>query len=202
MLNMQGRLAVVVGGGGVGLRKVHSLLETGADVKLVTDELPDDAPGLKQRGVIVIHKPYCAEFLEGALLVFACTDDRALNAQIAQDAQWVGAIANVADQPEDCDFYLPAVHGDGEVVLAVGTGGAAPALAGQLRDRLAAALPDRIGEFAAALGELRTVLKQRCPQGKRRMEIMKQLSDPASYDAFLSGGEAALREKLAALIGA
>lgn len=200
MMDMRNRLAVVVGAGPVGLRKVHSLLEAGAQVKLVADQLPDHADQLSQAGVTIIHKPYCAEFLDGAILVFACTDDRAVNAQIAQDARWAGAIVNAADQPEDCDFFLPAVVKDGDVIVAVGTGGSSPGLAGAIRDRLAAALPPQIGAFAALLDQIRLELKTQVPDLARRGRIMKDLSSPATYDAFIARGENALRDRLSVLL--
>ena len=197
MLNMDGKLAVVVGGGPVGLRKVHALLEAGAEVKLVTEELPAEAKSLRSAGVLIIHKAYCPEHLEGATLVFACTDDRGVNAQIAQDSQWVGALVNTADQPEDCDFYMPATIQDGDVTVAVGTGGASPGLAGFLRDRLSAALPPRVGDFANALSQLRAELRDRCGDVAARAEIMKRLSSQSGYEAFLAGGV----NKLRSLIG-
>ncbi len=200
MLDLQGRLAVVVGGGAVGVRKVAALLDAGAQVKLVDQSMSPQARKLESRGVLPIEKPYCAEFLDGASVVFACTDDRALNAQVAQDAHWAGALVNAADQPENCDFFLPAVHSDGDVVVAVGTGGAAPALARQLRDRLAAVLPPRIGEFASAIETLRQEIKQSVPTITRRQEILTALTGPKGYEEFIEGGELALRQMLGRLV--
>ncbi|MCL2700554.1 MAG: bifunctional precorrin-2 dehydrogenase/sirohydrochlorin ferrochelatase [Phycisphaerae bacterium] len=193
LLDLHGKLVVIVGAGDVGLRKAHALLDAGAEVKLVAESVPPEAQALRDVGVLVIQKPYCPEHLEGATLVFACTDDRALNAQIASDAQWVGALVNVADQPAECDFTMPAVANDGEVVIAVGTGGAAPALAGRLRDQLAAALPPRVGEFTAALAILRDELKPSLPRTEDRTARMRRLASRDAYEAFLQGGIEALR---------
>ena len=54
---------------------------------------------------------------------------------------------------------MPAVTGDGDVVVAIGTGGAAPALAGRLKHLCADALPERIGEFAELLLSMRDKVK-------------------------------------------
>jgi len=191
MLKIVGRRAVVVGGGEVGLRKVRSLLRAGAKVKLIADEITGEA----DLGDVQLHRgPYTASLLAGAMLVLACTDNRALNGQVAADARSLGALVNVADEPADCDFFLPAVTRDGDVVVAVGTGGTCPALAANLKRRAAAAMPADIGRFAALLGEMREELKSIVPEPTRRGEINKQLASQQSYQAFLAGGGEALRK--------
>ena len=189
MLKVRGRPAVVVGGGEVGVRKARSLRRAGAEVKLICQGAAPAVP----EGVEVISSSYRPELLKGALLVFACTDDPRRNAAIAADARRLGALVNVADQAEDCDFFLPAAASDGEVIVAVGTGGAAPALAARLRDAMARSLPDRVGEFAALLGELRETLKTDLPDPARRGKINRRLAEDAAYQAFLRGGPQAVR---------
>jgi len=196
MLNMQGRRAVVVGGGQVGLRKAQALVNAGADVTLVAERLDNAAA---TQGMRVVRARYAPELLDGAALVMACTDAREVNTQIADDARQRGALVNAADQPEDCDFFLPACVRDGEVVVAIGTGGSAPALAGEIRDVLAAALPEGTGAFAAALANLRDELRAKVHDSRPRHEIMKQLCSRASFDEFRRRGPAALRELLGKL---
>ena len=84
------------------------------------------------------------------------------------------------------------------MVIAVGTGGAAPALSHVLRERIAAELPSDLGAFAAALGELRRELRRREPDGRRRMALATRLAGPDGYDAFARGGPAGLRALLEA----
>lgn len=194
MLDIRSRRAVVIGGGPVGARKAASLLAAGAAVTLV------DPAAAAVEGATILRESYRPQHLAGASLVFACTDDRATNARIAADARAAGALVNAADQPEDCDFYLPAVVADGEVVVAIGTGGAAPALAAQLKRTVAASLPPRIGEFAAAIADLRDELKNRVAEVPRRMDLMKRLIDGDAYALFIAGGAAAVRQRLDELI--
>ena len=196
MLILAGRRAVVVGGGSVGLRKVDALAGAGADVTLVTTELIAEPPA----GVTVLRRPYTSDAVVGACLVFACTDDEALNARIANDARAAGALVNAVDQPDDCDFYVPAVVSDGDVVVAIGTGGASPGLAGNLKRRLAAAMGPGIGQFAAVLRDLRSQLRDAESDLARRGEIMKELSSDAMYDLFQTGGAEALGARLAELL--
>ena len=134
------------------------------------------------------------------MLVFACTEDRALNSRIAQDARRIGALVNAADQPADCDFHLPSVASRDDVVLAVGTGGASPSLAACLRKRLEAALPEKIGPFNALIGQIRQELRCIVQDEPRRGEIMKQLSGEDVYLAFAAEGDNAVRVRLRQLL--
>jgi siroheme synthase-like protein len=128
--------------------------------------------------------------------VIACTDDRPLNARVADDARAAGALVNVADDPPLCDFYMPAVVRDGDVIVAIGTGGSCPGLAGMLRERLGPALPPRVGEFAAALADLRAENRDQVGNPERRMSLIKGLADQRGYEAFCRGGLDALRDML------
>ncbi len=205
MLNVHGRLAVVVGAGDVGLRKVRSLLEAGAKVRLVAGVGGNPQSAIRNpqsdqpNGLDVIRQNYRKEHVAGAVLVFACTDDRQVNARIAADARAAGALVNAVDQPNDCDFLMPSTASDGDVMLAVGTGGAAPALAAWLRRRIAEALPERIGEFAAALAELREAAATSLPDAQERMAAMKALASEDSYREFLKTGIEGLRVRAAGL---
>ncbi len=198
MLDLRGKLAVVVGAGPVGLRKVEGLAEVGARVLLVARSAPAKA---LPDGVEVRVEPYRADTLAGATLVFACTDQPQLNTRIAADAHAVGAMVNVADVPDECDFYAASVVRDGDVVLAIGSGGASPGLAAWLRQKVAGALPRRIGEFAAVLESLRAHVRAALPDDSReRMRLMKQLVSDDTYQEFLAAGPQAVRDRFHRLL--
>jgi siroheme synthase-like protein len=193
MLDLRGRPAVVVGAGAVGVRKAHALLLAGAKVRIIDPQIneADDLSGME-----VLRRPYASDLLGEARFVFACTDDAALNTRIARDARAGGALVNVADTPAECDFYLPAAIWDGDVVVAIGSGGSAPAMSAWLKRRIAAGLPQRLGDFAAAIEQLRSELRADVRDGPRRMDIMKRLVCDRAYEEFLRGGVEALRAEL------
>jgi cobalt-precorrin 5A hydrolase/precorrin-3B C17-methyltransferase len=138
LTQMQGVLVVVVGGGKVAQRKIVGLLAAGAQVRVISPVL---APGLaawQQAGEIEwIARPYQAGDLQGAYLAFAATDQRAVNAQVAQEASQRRILCNVADAPQEGSFHLPAVHRQAGMVIAVGSGGTEPARSKRLRDQIA-----------------------------------------------------------------
>ncbi len=196
MLRLEGSLAVVVGCGGVGMRKVRELLDAGAAVRLVCG---DDDPGTAD-GAELIREPYRPAFLDGAAVVFACTDDSTLNSRIAEDARSAGALANAVDQPDDCDFFSPAVLRDGDMVVAVGSGNAAPGLAGSVKRYIGDTLPAGLGEFAALLREFREELKGSIADPSRRMAVMRDSATWDMFGTYRRGGRNAVRGALDALL--
>lgn len=136
VIEMAGRLAVVVGGGVVGRRKVDGLRAAGARVRLISrDPLP---PSCWTAGVELHLRPFHPEDLDGAVLAFAATGVAAVDQAVLAAARARGILASLAAAPELGDFTLPATLRRGELLLAVATGGRAPALAGVVRDRLGA----------------------------------------------------------------
>jgi siroheme synthase-like protein len=149
MLRLAGVPVLVVGGGEVAARKVAGLRASGA---LVTVVAPDVVPALREDTAVEVRaRPYERGDVAGHRLVVTATDDPAVNQAVFDDAERAGIWVNSADDPLRCSFILPAVTRRGPVTVAVGTGGTSPALAGWLRDRLAAALPGCTEELARRL---------------------------------------------------
>ncbi len=143
LTNLRGALVVVVGGGAVGERKLRGLLAVGAAVRLISPAATPALRALADSGAITWHaRPYQPGDLDGARLVFAATDQRAVNAQVADDAAALALLCNVADDPLAGDFHLPAVYREPGLLVAVSTAGASPARAKRLRDQIAAWLAD------------------------------------------------------------
>lgn len=150
LTNLGGAPVVVIGGGQVAARKVAGLLAAQAAVTVISPTLAPDLALLAAGAQIGwFERPYAAGDLDGARLVFAATNVRAVNAQVADDAAQRGILCNVADAPGEGTFHLPAVHRQAEVVIAVGTSGTAPGRARQLRDRIAGWLAVELATHAS-----------------------------------------------------
>ena len=146
MLNLAGRVVVVVGGGAVGQRKAAAAREAGAVVRVI-----DPKPaGAEEPGVEWVADVYRATHLVGAGLVFACGPPD-VNAQVVADATARGIWVNSATSPSEGDFVLPAAARRGGITLAVSTGGASPALARRIRDKLEAEIDPALVEWVALL---------------------------------------------------
>jgi siroheme synthase-like protein len=146
--DLEGREVLVIGAGAVGARRAAQLLEAGAEVHVISTALLAELP----EGLTTIEeRPYRTGDLAGRFLAVSATADDAANDLIVAEAEAERCWLNVVDDPERSSFHFTALARFGEVVLSVSTGGASPALAQELRDRAAAALPPSTAAAATAL---------------------------------------------------
>lgn len=136
-LNLQGRRCVIIGGGGVAEGKIARLLESGAEIRIIS---PDATPGIQrmaeQGAVHWEQRPYRPGDLAGAFLAIAATNLREVNRRIFAEAESRGVMLNAVDDPPNCSFIAPSIVQRGPVTVAISTGGASPALARKLRESL------------------------------------------------------------------
>ncbi|MCL6548240.1 MAG: bifunctional precorrin-2 dehydrogenase/sirohydrochlorin ferrochelatase [Alicyclobacillus sp.] len=161
-LDVRGRLCVVIGGGRVAERKVKGLLESGARVRVVSPELTPALADCAVRGQLEwVARAYQPGDVEGAWLVFAATDDPAVNRQVQADAERAERWVNVADNLALCSFQVPARVRRGPLLVAISTSGTDPAGARRLRQLLEEHLDTGSGSFAE---EARRVARGRSPE--------------------------------------
>jgi precorrin-2 dehydrogenase/sirohydrochlorin ferrochelatase len=169
-LDLQGRPVLVVGGGVVAERKAESLLAAGAVVHLVA---PDVTPSLATLTIRIQQRKFVEADLDGMVLVISATDDRAAQEQIAAAARARNIPINTVDQPDLCDFIVPAIVRKGDVVLAISTSGRSPALAAALRARLERVITEDVARAARILGEVRNEVHSRFRDPDRRKQIFE-----------------------------
>jgi len=157
-LDLRGRRCVVVGGGQVAERKVEALVEAAAKVTIVS---PDLTPALrrlvKKRRVSYLPRRYCKGDLKGYFLAYGATDDSRTHRLMAGEAEKEDVLINVVDRPALCHFIAPAIVRRGDLILAISTSGASPALAKKLRQELEQTFGR---EYAEALRFLRSLRKK------------------------------------------
>lgn len=157
-LELSGRRCVVTGGGREAEGKARALIEADAEVVLIAPRVSDGALELVRRGELThVPRRYRRGDLAGAFLVIAADSDRAVRAEVFAEADAERVLCNAVDDVEHCHFAVPSIVRRGELLLAVSTGGRAPALAKRLRRRLTEqfgwqweALVDILGEVRAA----------------------------------------------------
>lgn len=180
---------VVIGGGAVAVRKAQALSAAGARLVVVADKVNDALTALCARtDAELIKSKYSKAYLAGAVLAVAATNKPELNRRIYKDCQELEILCNVVDEPELCDFFVPAVVKRGDLQIAVGTEGDCPAYAGHLRKKLEQTFTERHGEFVAELEILRKRIIKEMPDPADRKAILGQLVDDKSFEYFLQNG--------------
>lgn len=161
-VEMRARPCLVIGGGAVAERKVEGLLAVGASVTVVSPRLTPRLGSLVTEGRIGhIGREYGPGDLAGYELAFVATDDGAVNAAVRREGRERGVWVNAADDPAHCDFILPSVLRRGDLVVAVATGGASPALSRAIREELEAYFTEEYAVLVRIVGEVRRELRQR-----------------------------------------
>jgi precorrin-2 dehydrogenase/sirohydrochlorin ferrochelatase len=189
-LKMEGRRAVVIGAGTVALRKVQVLLETGAHLIVIAERIDPAIEVLcrKNENAQLIKSPYSREYLAGATLAIAATNNHQLNKQIYRDCQNVNVLCNVVDAPDLCDFFAPAVLQRGDLQIAISTNGICPSYSAHIRKKLEEIFTDKHALFLAELECLRAKVIGEVPEEADRKALMGKLTDDDSLHIFMTNG--------------
>lgn len=172
-LKLGGRRVVVVGGGPMAAAKLDGLLSAGA---LVTVVAPEISGACERPGVTLHRRAFEADDLEGAWWVVAAAPPE-VNRQVQVAAEPRRVFVNAVDDPAHASAYLGSVVRRDDVVVAISTGGRAPALAGLLREALEAWLPYDLDRWMAAADEARRAWKQHGVQMEhRRPQLLETLN--------------------------
>ena len=132
MLSIEGRQAVVIGGGRVASRKIRSLLQAGAHVRVVSPRLD---PVIDVSQIEWVRRGYERRDLDGAYIVIACTDNRALNDRISNETSDMQLVNDVSN-PARSDFMNVAVIAQSDVLIGISTYGHSPRKASVIKKRI------------------------------------------------------------------
>lgn len=167
-LNLEQCETLVVGGGTIALRKVQSLLEAGACVRVVS---PESTPGIRRLAhtgkIQLIVRPYRTTDIRNARLVIGATDSSDVNAKIFADCELKGILVNIVDDPAHCRFIVPGTFTRGPVRVAIATGGGAPGVTPMLRKRLEKVILPQHGWLVEQLTKRRPRIRKLTPDIKK-----------------------------------
>ena len=186
-LDVKDRCCLVAGGGAVGTRKALGLARAGARVVVVSLGFSDELLNTSLSAITLKEKEFEDSDLDGMSLAFAATDNMQLNAGIRQAAQKKNILCNIADGRDKGDFILPAVVDRGDLLFAVSTCGASPALSRRLRMSLEAQFGTEYGILAALLGRIRAILLEQGHDPKGHRKIFRALLDADLPEKIAAG---------------
>lgn len=172
-LKLKNKQVVVIGGGQVAERKILTLLERGAKIKVISPELTHKLRDLANEGKFLWEKrEYQRGDLEGAFLVIGATNNPNVQEAIFNEAEERGIPCNIVDKPDFCSFIVPSLLERGDLTLAISTGGASPAVARRLRERLENILGEEYALYLYLMRKIREeILKSALPQEEKEKKL-------------------------------
>jgi uroporphyrin-III C-methyltransferase / precorrin-2 dehydrogenase / sirohydrochlorin ferrochelatase len=199
-LDLKAGPILLVGGGELARAKLRLLLAASARIRWFTTAGDHDVRGLEAADAARIElargDPLVAD-LRGVIAVL-CAGAGDIGVAMSARAKAVGLPVNVMDDLSHSTFIFPAIVDRGDVVVAVGTGGASPVVARRVRERIEAALPARIGDLATFIGRWRKQVHGRIPEFPLRRRFWERVVDGPIGALVLAGrsdeAEAALKD--------
>jgi siroheme synthase-like protein len=162
-LKLENFRVLIVGGGKVGLEKVLAILNNSPNTRitLVATHVSDEIKSFVKdhANVKIYQRSFVETDLENIDFVISAVNNKDTSLHIKQLAQQKGLLTNVADTPEQCDFYLGSIVNKGNVKIAISTNGKSPTLAKRLRETLDESLPIEINDAVDNLVQIRKYLE-------------------------------------------
>ena len=191
-LDLDTASVIVAGGGEAALAKLRLLLKTRARITIFADTAHPEIAALAAEGrIALVARPMARGDAQGARLVYGAAEDATEDARVAGIARAEGALVNIVDDLHGSDFITPAIVDRDPVVVAIGTEGAAPVLARNLKAELEERLPASLG-LLARVGKAFRQAAEALPMGRRRRDFWAEYYDATGPQALARGGEAAL----------
>ncbi|SDY77718.1 hydroxymethylbilane synthase [Tindallia californiensis] len=176
MMQLNKKKCVVIGGGIVAERKVTALLESKAEVTVISPEITEKIQKSYEKGSLKWEKRgYRSGDFDKIPFAFIAVGDENVNKRCRQEANKTNTLLNIADQPDQCDFMLPAVLRQGDLLLTVCTSGKSPMLAKKIKQDLMQTYGKSYSIVLDTLGEIRQDAFLQIANQKNRQEIFRQL---------------------------
>jgi uroporphyrin-III C-methyltransferase/precorrin-2 dehydrogenase/sirohydrochlorin ferrochelatase len=199
-LDLQAGPVLLIGAGELARAKLRLLAAAGARIRWYATDGNHDISGLEPADAARIElaqgDPLAADLT--GLIAILCAGAGDIGPAMSARAKAVGVPVNVMDDLSHSTFIFPAIVDRGDVVVAIGTGGASPVVARRLRERIEAVLPARIGDLASFIGRWRKLIHNRIPEFALRRRFWERVVDGPIGALVLAGrsdqAEAALKD--------
>lgn len=178
MIKAGGLRCVVIGGGPVAERKTLQLLKSGADIKLISPSVTGPLNQAAREGSLIwYNRTFMEGDLQGASLVYTTTDQALVNEQVAKEAGQLGIPVNISGPGLGGTFISPSVVRRGDLIIAVSTSGAGPAVSARISREIDQSYGNEYETYIDFLSEIRSVVKSTVHDGVRRRELLKAAAE-------------------------
>lgn len=176
MLNIEGKLVSVVGGGEIAFRKVKTLLECKATVRVISPNFSEVFRHLSEK-IELVEDYYREELIKGSFIVIGATSSKEVNLSIADYCRKKNILCSLTDNAELSDFIVPSSVRRGSLVISVSTEGKSPALSSKIRKELEEKYSEDYELYVEILGEIRELLKAKCSDINLRRKVLRGVLD-------------------------
>ncbi|MDP3041344.1 MAG: bifunctional precorrin-2 dehydrogenase/sirohydrochlorin ferrochelatase [Candidatus Omnitrophota bacterium] len=184
-LALENKKCVVFGAGIVALRKVNRLLECGARVSVIAEEIVPELKKLfEEKKIVFKNKRFDLKDLARAFLVVAATDNRKLNARVCDYCLKRNILVNVVDSPSECNFILPSVLRRGSLSISVSTDGVSPALAKKIRRDIQQRFGFEYAKLLRLMQKIRPEALKKIKNPRARNLLFKKIFQPKILGFF------------------
>lgn len=199
-LVLKNRLVLLIGAKGEIVHKVDALLEAGARIRVIAPSADDLVKRHAALGNLEwLRREYAAGDLTGAFVIFAATRNPAVHDAIWREGEANGQLVNVMDVVDQCNFHGTSFLRRGLLTIAIGTGGAAPALAVTIRKRFEREFGPEYEAFLDFAATLRPEVQRRIPTFKQRVKFWYALVDSPALTLLRADPAADIRAVVDAL---
>lgn len=198
-VDMTERECLIVGGGNVAYSKVIVMLDFGAKVTVVAEDICDELRKLtiddiasedktssytanKENRITFIKRRFERKDCDGMEMVIAATDDNALNHEIAEYCKAKDIMVNAVDQKADCSFIFPSYIKEKNLVAAFSSGGNSPVLTQYLKGKEQEILTPFLGELNEYMGQIREKVIAQYDTEAERKRVFKEILSAAIYN--------------------
>lgn len=202
-LKVKNRKCLLVGAGAVGVRKLKSLLACDPAEVLVLDTAGqnDDMTEISlDKRVKFEKRAFTPADLTDRFMTLACTSNTAVNKQISELCKENNILCNIADLPEGSNFIVPSVIRQGDLTLAVSTGGCSPAFTKKVRQELQDVFGPHYGAFINLMGKIRPLVLDLGKETSENTALFRQLVASPILDELEAGKMVKVEELLTEIL--
>lgn len=199
-VNLNGKRVVVSGASETAVAKLRLLLKTKARISVYgADPVAQIRIWATERKLELFERPLAEADLTNAVLLYGANDELTEDRRVAKIGRNAGAMVNIVDNLGESQFITPAIVDRDPVTVAIGTEGAAPVLARQIKAQMEEALPPSLGALAR-IGQGFRKHAEALPMGRRRRDFWSRFYFRRGPQALARGGEIAVKEDLGQLL--